>query len=1121
MKYFFTLFLLFVCFTATTQLTDDFSDMDFTNNPTWTGTTADFIVNVSGEVQLNASIAGTSYLATSHNLADLDNKEWRYWAKITTAASAGNFGRIYLTANNGDLSVNPDGFYIQLGEAGSTDAVRLMKQVAGVPTQICASANGSIAASFTIGIRVVRDNLGNWDLYVDFAGGTNFALVGFGVDATILLGTHTGYLCTYTAGNATKYYFDNVYVGNEIFDTAPPTVVSVTAINANLIDVLFNEAVDPITAQDISNYTLSPFLSVTSAVIDGTNPALVHIVPSASLTNGNSYTMVTENIEDMSGNASVIQQTNFNFYIAEMPAPGDIIINEFMCDPSPVVGLPEVEFVEIFNKSLKVFNLQNWKLGDNATFGTISGSSWLLPGEYAILCATSSLVYYPNGVGVTSFPSLNNTGDDIIIQDNLGNQLDKITYSLAWYKDDLKDDGGYTIERINWNAPCSGIANWKASNDPSGGTPGAINSVHDLTPDTQAPTIQEFIVVDNNTVQVIFSEEMDSTSVQDAVITTSPLLTEASRAVTGAFPISMDIDFVESFQLSQTYTITLNNVADCWLNTATLTAQFTLPDVPAPGDVIINEFLCSEAPVVGLPEAEFVEIYNRSNKVFYMQGWKIGDALSFGTISNAYLMPGEYKILCSNASVALHPTAAGVSSFPSLNNAGDKIILKSNSGLIIDQIEYTSQWYHDDSKDDGGYSIERINSNLACSGIDNWRASIDPNGGTPGAINSVDNPTPDTQAPTIIETLATSSSSIQIVFNEGMDSTSLMNAVLFTSPNLTEQIRFVANEYPTSMTINFTQTFQASKTYNYTLTQVGDCSFNMATVSGSFALPDSPAIGDVIINEIMYNPLTGGSDWIELYNNSDKLLNLKNWSFANFANDTISNIKTITKNYLLQPNDYVVVGKDSTFVIQNYPAAIPGKFLNFTLPSYNSDSSTVYLITPFPFSNQVMDKVSYTNKWHFKLLDSDKGKSLERLNPQGISQDPGNWHTAAESIGFATPGQKNSQYYPAISSGEVSFTSETFSPDNDGFEDVLQINYELDQNGLVATLTIYDDRGRKIKNLASNELLGITGTFVWDGVDENGNKASIGIYVLVFEAFKLQGGLEFISKKAFVLAGKL
>lgn len=1121
MNYFFTLFFLFVTFNFNAQINDNFSDMDFTVNPTWSGTDADFIVNATQQVQLNAAIGGSSYLSTPHGLSTLDNKEWSVWTKINTAPSGGNFGRIYLTASSADLTTNPDGFYLLLGEALSTDAVRLMKQVGGSSTQICASADGTIAASFTIGIRVVRDNAGLWNLYVDFAGGTNYALVGSGTDAANLLGTHSGYFCTYTAGNATKYYFDSVYVGDEIFDTSPPTVVSVTAINADLIDVLFNEAVDPITAQTTSNYDIQPFLSATTATVDGVNPALVHIVPTFSLTNGNTYNMITQDIEDLVGNASLQEQNQFGYYIAETPVSGDVIINEFMCDPSPAIGLPEVEFVEIYNKSNKVFNLQNWKLGDNTSFGTVSGSSWMLPGEYKIICATASLSSYPNGAGATSFPSLNNSGDDIILQDNLGTQIDKISYTLGWYHDGLKDDGGYTIERINANAPCSGMANWTASNAASGGTPGTVNSVNDPTPDATGPEISELIVLDQNTLEVIFNEEMDSTSLQDAMIGTSPSLTEVSRTVLGAYPTSMEISFVESFQLSQTYTITLNNVADCWLNAATLSAQFALPDIPVSGDIIINEFICDEAPVVGLPEVEFIEIFNRSNKVFYMQGWKIGDSSSFGTISSGYLLPGEYKILCANASLVEYPNGTGVTSFPSLNNSGDKIILKSDLDVIIDQLEYNTSWYHDTSKDDGGYSIERINSTLPCSGSDNWRASNDASGGTPGFINSVDNPVPDTQAASIFEITTTSPTSIQILFNEGMDSTSLKNATLLTSPNLTEQMRLVANEYSSVMNVNFLETFQASQNYTITLSPVGDCSMNMGAVNGSFALPDNAQIGDVVINEIMFNPLTGGSDWIELYNTTNKLLSLKNWSFANYGNDTISNVKTITKNYLLKPFEYVVVGKDSNHVTQNYLAAMPGKYLYLTLPSFNTDSSTVFLLAPIPLTNGIMDKVSYSEKWHFKLLDDDKGKSLERLNPLSKSQDQGNWHTAAESIGFATPGTKNSQYYPAISSGEVSFTSETFSPDNDGFEDVLQINYELDEIGLVGTLTIYDDRGRKIKSLVTSELLGLSGTFTWDGVDDNQAKATIGTYVLLFEAFKVEGGMEFVSKKVFVLAAKL
>jgi hypothetical protein len=219
----------------------------------------------------------------------------------------------------------------------------------------------------------------------------------------------------------------------------------------------------------------------------------------------------------------------------------------------------------------------------------------------------------------------------------------------------------------------------------------------------------------------------------------------------------------------------------------------------------------------------------------------------------------------------------------------------------------------------------------------------------------------------------------------------------------------------------------------------------------------------------------------------------------------------------LFPKQYVVVGADSTFAKQNYAFAVTGNFLDADLPSYNNDSSTVYLIN----NTLVMDKVSYTDDWHFKLLDVTDGVSLERINFEGPSSNLNNWHSAAEAVSWATPGGQNSQYFPAGSSGEFSYTSSTFSPDSDGFEDVLQINYEMEEPGLLGTFTIYDDRGRLIMELFKNELLGTSGTFKWDGVKENGTKTTIGTYVGVFEAFKVDGGQKYGKRKVFVVSGKL
>ena len=164
---------LFICSFAYAQVTDDFSDGDFINNPIWTGSTDDFVVNTNQEVQLNNTIASTSYLSTPHNMSTLDNQEWRVWTKQSFSPSSGNNGRIYLTSDNADLTNTLNGYYIQLGESGSSDALRLFKMEAGSSTLLCSGTDGQIASSFEVSIKVIRSEFGEWALYADFTGQEN------------------------------------------------------------------------------------------------------------------------------------------------------------------------------------------------------------------------------------------------------------------------------------------------------------------------------------------------------------------------------------------------------------------------------------------------------------------------------------------------------------------------------------------------------------------------------------------------------------------------------------------------------------------------------------------------------------------------------------------------------------------------------------------------------------------------------------------------------------------------------------------------------------------------------------------------------------------------------------
>lgn len=292
---------------------------------------------------------------------------------------------------------------------------------------------------------------------------------------------------------------------------------------------------------------------------------------------------------------------------------------------------------------------------------------------------------------------------------------------------------------------------------------------------------------------------------------------------------------------------------------------------------------------------------------------------------------------------------------------------------------------------------------------------------------------------------------------------------------------------------------------------------NDTTLIGNFTLPEQAVAGDLVINELLANPYSGGQDFVELYNQSNKVIDLKDWQLANFYNDTISNIKTISNHFILEPGAYVAISKDTGFLTTHYPATVSGQLIQMDTPSFNIDSGTVYLL----FNGEQIDRVSYSVDWQFSLLDNSDGVSLERILPSGPSNQPDNWHSAAESIGFATPGRINSQFQLGTTCESVSLSRDVFSPDQDGFEDVLMVNYAFSKPGMLGKACIYDDMGRVVKTLFSNELLATSGFFTWDGVNVHQAKAPIGVYILLMEVFSTDGSVIFTKKLAFTLAGKL
>lgn len=385
----------------------------------------------------------------------------------------------------------------------------------------------------------------------------------------------------------------------------------------------------------------------------------------------------------------------------------------------------------------------------------------------------------------------------------------------------------------------------------------------------------------------------------------------------------------------------------------------------------------------------------------------------------------------------------------------------------------------------------------------------------------------DVTPPLLISATALSSSTLDVKFNEILDLNSAQNTLNYSvSNNILNPLTAVLDATDRSLVhLSFAGSFTPGNIYTLTVNNVAD--FNNNTIAANstiqFGLPDSAGSNDIVINEILFNPYTGGVDFVELYNRSSKALDLNNLRIANLDEITwqLDVVSEITPSaYILLPGSYVVLTEEPSYIRSTYNSAGLASFIDIVdLPSYNDDAGGVVLLDKI---NREIDRFIYKDSYQYPLLNDKNGVSLERISPERPSADISNWHSAAASVGFATPGLKNSQFSLSQSDGsEITVDPDIFSPDNDGYNDVLSIHYKFDQPGYTATVKIFTSTGRPVIDLIRSELLGTEeGVWSWDGINKDNEKAPVGIYVLYIEAFSAKGDTKKI-KKTCVLGAKL
>ena len=369
----------------------------------------------------------------------------------------------------------------------------------------------------------------------------------------------------------------------------------------------------------------------------------------------------------------------------------------------------------------------------------------------------------------------------------------------------------------------------------------------------------------------------------------------------------------------------------------------------------------------------------------------------------------------------------------------------------------------------------------------------------------------DNEAPMVQDAFVIGDNLIELQFSEPV--TSSAESIANYSLNFGNGNPILVTLSTTGYELMFNNPFNANDTLVLDISNISDLSGNILNTNIDIVVPDTAGSGDLLINEILFDPLSGGYDFVEIYNASSSAVDLFGYMLADY-DDGIGNFKSIDQHFVLNPEGFAVFTEDSIAILNEYISNDPNAFVQMDIPTFPNDSATVYILSP---DSNIIDWFSYNDDMHFELINDPEGVSLEKIDPYGESSNVMLWHSASENSGWGTPGKMNSQNYNTeMRSSVFEVQTKVFSPDNDGVEDIALFNYNLSSPGFVGSVHIYDNLGRLIKRVLNNELLGNSGILSWDGTNELGQKAAVGIYMVYFEYFNSSGDV-FSQKSAVTL----
>ena len=828
-----------------------------------------------------------------------------------------------------------------------------------------------------------------------------------------------------------------------------------------------------------------------------------------------------------------------------------VVVNEMMYAPSGT----EPEWVELFNTRTDSIDLQSWLISDNLVTirRVITAQHILLPPlGFAVLTRDSvALIESHPGIrsriiGVPNFPSLNNSGDAVVLYDNRSATMDSVAYVPAW-----GGSNGNSLERIDPWVSSVLQSNWKTSRSVMHSTPGERNSVarrdRDLTADSAS--VLPMLPVGGDSVQVrVLIKNVGREAVSafnlllfcDANTDSLPQAYELVARVSSLTPLlpldSVVVSITSNVLQAGSY-LFMPRVDFAGDEDSTNNMCFARVVVGhAAGTMRVNEVMY--APNAGVPE--WVELINTSTDTVDMSKWLLGNRSGSSRYEIAggrlLVLPDEVAVIAKDTAL-LHQTYpflfGRIIQTPALptflwSNNGDAVVLVDNRKIVMDSVYYFPTWGGLEGK-----SLERIDALGSTNDSTNWATSADSLGATPARKNSlmllendlrVVRVLSDTVAPGAIAQLRV------VVQNAGKLHSSQFALVFFDDANGdsvgSEPEQFYRQTVTQTLalresTIIIVQWAQPSSGIHRVIVRADyNPDQRPSNNSGFGYVRVGFAERALVINEIMYSPLSGKAEYVELFNASQSDVDLWQWKLHDrIVWGSANEFKLCTSSRVMHPEEYFVLCSDSTFA-QMFPSIDDRLYTvaNQSSLGLNNEGDDIVLVDP---AGTVVDSLSYSPAWHNANITDKSGRALEKINPLLASTNARHWTTCAYAMG-GTPGRQNSVFTSTLPlKSRLSISPNPFSPDGDGREDFAIIQYEMPLTVSMIRARVYDAVGRRIRMLVNNEASGARGSIVWDGMDDDKQKARVGIYIVLLDAIDDRGGVVETAKGVVVLAAKL